>query len=100
MQLDLFAASEIPADPLHGHGVLMHGPCSNCGAKAAQIGTGKDPHAAELRCHNCNAHRQWISQEDYRRVTAFITEISNKFGAPEPISFRNFSVSDSVISRP
>jgi hypothetical protein len=89
-QLNLFDASET-ADRLHGYVVLMHGPCSNCGAKAALIGTGKGPHAAELRCRNCDAHWQWISQDDYRRIAAFIAEISNKFGAPETISFRNFS---------
>jgi hypothetical protein len=87
MQPDLFAASEI----LHSPTVLMHSPCSKCGAKTALIGTGKGPHAAELRCLNCNAHRQWISQENYRRIATFVAEISNKLGAPPTIALRNFS---------
>jgi hypothetical protein len=56
-----------------------------CHDNLAVIRPGKPPHAGELRCATCGAHRGWLPQT----VLNFITETARRFGAPpEPIIVR------------
>ena len=60
-----------------------------CGSNIATIHIGRGPHAAELRCADCGAHRGWMPQEAH----AFIKKTAERFGAPsEPIILRDTSV--------
>jgi hypothetical protein len=77
-----------PADPLIGRAVCIETVCWRCGTNVALINPGRGPHAAELRCRNCDAHRQWLSHTDYETITRFYAEIENKFGAPAEITYR------------
>ena len=79
--LPLFPAETppVPSDPLIGLAVhLPHDPCF-CGTAVAEIGAGRGPHSASLRCVVCDAHRGWLSRTTHQ----FLTEIINKFGRPE-----------------
>jgi hypothetical protein len=86
--LDLFPDTVPPADPLVGKAVSIAPVCWRCGANVALINPGRGPHAAELRCHNCDAHRQWLSRADYHEIAKFLAEIGNQFGAPSEIIYR------------
>jgi hypothetical protein len=56
-----------------------------CCDNLAVIHPGKPPHAAELRCAGCDAHRGWAPKP----MLDFITETARRFGAPaEPITWR------------
>jgi hypothetical protein len=56
-----------------------------CGSDIAVVGRGREPHAAQLRCNRCGAHRGWLSHG----TANWITTIINKFGAPTtPIVLR------------
>jgi hypothetical protein len=81
-ELGLFG--EISRDPLLGLPVHLPSQC-RCGATNATIGAGAGPHAASLRCANCNAHRGWVAHA----TLSFIAEIVNLFGRPTaPITIR------------
>src|SRR6266481_1500172 len=56
-----------------------------CCDNLAIVGPGKPPHAGELRCAGCNAHRGWLPQATLN----FIIDMTGRFGAPpEPIVLR------------
>ena len=74
-------------DPLLGRALRMDQACG-CGSNVSLICTGRGPHAAELRCRNCDRHRQWVSHEDYRICGAVLAEITGRFGEPAEISYR------------
>ena len=58
-----------------------------CGSDIAIVGTGHAPHAAELRCGRCGAHRAWLSH----RTANWITTVMSKFGPPTtPIILRRW----------
>src|SRR5262249_60110272 len=59
-----------------------------CGSNVTLISRGRGPHAAELRCRNCDRHRQWLSHEDYRICGTVLAEITGRFGEPVEISYR------------
>jgi hypothetical protein len=59
-----------------------------CGSNVTIICAGTGPHAAALRCRNCNRHRQWLSHEDYRICGTALAEITGRFGEPVEISYR------------
>lgn len=89
-QADLFQETA-PSDPLIGRTVTLDKPCDKCGTTAAIIEPGRGPHVGELRCRNCNKHRQWMSRETYTAFAKFVAEIAATFGAPEAINFRSLS---------
>jgi hypothetical protein len=86
--LDLFPNTVPPADPLVGKAVCIAPVCGRCGTNVALINRGRGPHAAELRCRNCDAHYQWLAHADYQAIGEFVAEISNQFGAPQEIIYR------------
>ena len=73
--LDLFGRH----DPLLGRQLCMDIACP-CGSNVTIICAGTGPHAAALRCRNCNRHRQWLSHEDYRICGTVLAEITGRFG--------------------
>jgi hypothetical protein len=81
--LDLFGRH----DPLLGRALCMDQACG-CGSNVTLIGPGRGPHDPELRCRNCDRHRQWLSHEDYRLCGAVLAEITGRFGEPAEISYR------------
>jgi len=86
--LDLFPDTVPTADPLIGRAVCTAPVCFSCGTNVALISSGRGPHAAELRCRNCAAHRQWLSHTDYKTIARFFAEFENEFGAPAEIIYR------------
>ena len=48
------------------------------------IHPGKAPHAGELRCATCNAHRGWAP----KAMLDFVTETTKRFGASQTITWR------------
>jgi hypothetical protein len=53
------------------------------------------PHAAELRCANCGAHRGWMPHEAMR----FVADLSRRFGAPtDPLILRDWTIGDQDMS--
>jgi hypothetical protein len=85
---DLFPDTAPPADPLIGHAVCTSTVCFRCGINVALINSRRGPHAAGLRCRNCDAHVQWLSQTDYETIARFFAEFENQFGAPAEILYR------------
>jgi hypothetical protein len=85
---DLFPDTAPPADPLAGRAVSLATVCWRCGTNIALINRGRGPHTAELRCRNCDAHVQWLSQADYEAIVKFFAAIENEFGAPTEIIYR------------
>ena len=75
------------ANPLIGRQLCMDIACP-CGSNVTIICAGTDPHAAALRCRNCNRHRQWLSHQDYRICGAVLAEVAGRFGEPAEISYR------------
>src|SRR5262249_23181935 len=59
-----------------------------CGSNVTLISRGRGPHAAELRCRNCDRHRQWLSHEDYRICGTVLAEITDRCGEPAEINYR------------
>lgn len=86
-QLDLFRQQPPPLRPrdrTYGLVVRPPQPC-RCGCDLAVVGDGKGPHAAALRCTECDVHCGWLSHATHK----FITEIVSRFGRPiEPIAIR------------
>jgi hypothetical protein len=85
---DLFPDTAPSVDPLAGRAVCITTVCWRCGTNVALICPGYGPHAAELRCRNCDRHRQWLSHQDYRTCGAVLAEITGHFGEPAEISYR------------
>jgi hypothetical protein len=66
-------------------------PCCN---NIAAVAPGKPPHAAELRCATCNAHRGWMRREAFD----FLIYLAQQFNAPaEPIILRDSSIGDHAM---
>jgi hypothetical protein len=86
--LDLFPDTVPSADPLIGRAVCIATVCWRCGTNVALINPGRGPHAAELRCRNCDAHYQWLSHAAHQAIAKFLAEIGNQFGAPSEIIYR------------
>jgi hypothetical protein len=64
---------------------LKTGRRCECGSDMAIVGRGDGPHAAELTCARCRAHRAWLSHE----TASWISTVTSKFGAPTtPIILR------------
>lgn len=62
-----------------------------CHDNIAIVGPGKPPHAAELRCATCNAHRGWLRAE----ALTFVETLAQRFGAStEPIILRDTTIGD------
>jgi hypothetical protein len=65
-----------------------------CHDNIAIIRPGRGPHAAELRCESCGAHRGWLRAE----ALAFVESLTQRFGAPaEPLVLRNSTIGDHVM---
>jgi hypothetical protein len=90
-QSDLFLETAPSSDPLIGRPVTLDTPCRTCGSTTALIESGCGPHLGELRCRNCNKHRQWISRESYVAIAEFVAEIGDRFGLTFPINFRSLN---------
>jgi hypothetical protein len=84
---DLFPETAPSADPVMGKAVQTNKGCL-CGTSIAVICAGRGPHAAELRCQNCDRHVQWLSHADHQAVARFLDEFGNQFGAPTEIIYR------------
>jgi hypothetical protein len=68
-----------PASVIQGQHVRMDRAvdCAKpCCDNVAIIGDGRGPHAAELRCTACGAHRGWLSKSTYE----FLLETVQRFG--------------------
>jgi len=66
-----------------------------CGNVVAIVAPGRGPHAAELRCAGCDAHRGWLR----RKTLDFLTDLSQRFGAPaEPMILRDQQIGDHTMS--
>jgi hypothetical protein len=67
-----------------------------CCDNLAIIRPGHGPHAAELRCAGCDAHRGWLP----KAALDFLTETASRFGAPsEPIILRDSTIGDHVMEK-
>jgi hypothetical protein len=64
MQQDLFPviAEPKPTSPLHGIRLKIEARKHCCGDLAI-VRPGRGPHAYELRCVRCDAHRGWLPKE-------------------------------------
>ena len=94
---DLFATGEAPPHPDRLVGVIVALPAlCRCGQSALSlIGPGRGPHAAEMRCKNCEQHRGWLSRETHR----FIAETISRFGCPTtPIKVRLGCAADNAAN--
>lgn len=84
---DLFGVAP-PPDPLIGRAICVSDYCGYCGANIALICAGRGPHAAELRCRNCDRHVHWLSHADFKTVAEFFAELESQFGVPSEIIYR------------
>ena len=84
----MFPDTAPTADPLIGRAVSLATVCWRCGSNIALINPSRRPHAAELRCRNCDAHVQWLARDDYETIVKFFTAIENEFGAPAEVIYR------------
>ena len=55
-----------------------------CHDNVVIIQPGKAPHAGELRCATCSAHRGWAP----KAMLDFVSETTKRFGASQIISWR------------
>jgi hypothetical protein len=75
--------------------VRLDQPLKTCCRNVAIVAPGKGPHAAELRCAGCDAHRGWLRRE----ALDFLTDLSQRFGAPaEPMILRDRQIGDHAMS--
>jgi hypothetical protein len=66
-----------------------------CHRNLATVHPGKPPHAGELRCADCNAHRRWLPQQ----ALDFIDTTAARFGAPsEPLVLRDCTIGDAEMT--
>ena len=56
-----------------------------CGNNVAIVHVGKGPHAAELRCADCGAHRGWLP----KAIADFLMATISQFGWPEAVTVHN-----------
>jgi hypothetical protein len=68
--------------------VRLDHPHKTCCDNVAVITPGKGPHAAELRCVGCDAHRAWLSKQAFDSIL----ENSRRYGAPAEIVWRDRTV--------
>jgi hypothetical protein len=69
---------------------------AGCCSNVATVHIGRGPHAAELRCSDCGAHRGWLPKEAHD----FVTQLAARFGAPvEPIILRDQSIGDHQMEK-
>lgn len=62
-----------------------------CHDNIAIIAPGRGPHAAELKCAVCNAHRGWLAKSTYD----FLSETVRLFGVPaEPFTIRDTAATE------
>jgi hypothetical protein len=78
--LDLFGNPVTPA--LRAR---LDQPLKTCCGNVALVAPGKGPHAAELRCAGCDAHRGWLAKQAF----ASILKNSRRYGAPAEIVWRD-----------
>jgi hypothetical protein len=69
--------------------VRLNQPLKDCCDNVAIVTPGKGPHAAELRCAGCDAHRGWLA----KTALDFIIETSRRHGAPAEITWRDRTIS-------
>jgi hypothetical protein len=55
-----------------------------CHDNVVIIQPGKAPHAGELRCATCSAHRRWAP----KAMLDLVTETTKRFGASQTITWR------------
>jgi hypothetical protein len=73
-------------------GIDQQKPCCN---NIAIIASGKGPHAAELRCESCSAHRGWLRAE----ALTFIESLAQHWSAPaEPLILRDTTIGDHTMT--
>jgi hypothetical protein len=88
--LDLFDATPLrpePQSPAIGMVVRLDRDIDRrrpCHDNVVIIQPGKAPHAGELRCATCNAHRGWAP----KAMLDFVTETTKRFGASQTITWR------------
>jgi hypothetical protein len=68
--------------------VRLDHPLKTCCNNVAVITPGKAPHAAQLRCSECDAHRGWLPKQAFD----FILENSRRYGAPAEIVWRDRTI--------
>jgi hypothetical protein len=67
-----------------------------CGSNVATVHIGRGPHAAELRCGDCGAHRGWMPKEAH----AFLIQTAARFGVrTEPIILRDHIIGDHQMEK-
>jgi hypothetical protein len=67
-----------------------------CCENIATVCPGKPPHAAALRCANCNSHRGWLP----KAALEFLETTAARFGAPAaPIVLRNSTIGDEDMNQ-
>ena len=79
-QLELFPlapAETDPRGPIDRLSVRLDRHCVR-GATVTVVVEGKGPHAAALRCPDCDRIRQWLPRE----VVQFLVEVVDRFGRP------------------
>jgi hypothetical protein len=80
-QLNMFGAAPAVDTNLVGLKVKLDRPVDReqpCCNNVCIINAGKQPHAGELRCANCDQHRGWLSKPTAQWIESVIT----RFGAP------------------
>ena len=43
-------------------------PCASCGSTSRQMGAGKGPHQASLRCGECDRFIKWLGKFDLAKI--------------------------------
>ena len=81
--LDLFGNPITPALR-----VRLDQPLKTCCGNVAIVAPGKGPHAAELRCARCDAHRGWLPKQAFDSIL----ENSRRYGAPAEIVWRDRTI--------
>jgi hypothetical protein len=88
--LDLFDATSLRPEPQSpAIGMIVHldrdiDRQRPCHGNVAIIRPGKAPHATELRCATCSAHRGWAP----KAMLDLVTEATKRFGMLQTISWR------------
>ena len=85
----LDAAPDLFGDPITpALRVRLDHPLKTCCNNVAVITPGTGPHAAQLRCAECDAHRGWLPKQAFD----FILENSRRYGAPAEIVWRDRTI--------
>jgi hypothetical protein len=64
-----------------------------CGSNVASVHCGRGPHAAELRCANCGAHRGWMP----KKAHAFLIQTATT--PAEPIILRDHIIGNHQMEK-